>query len=443
MRTTILILCLIVLTLSAAAQTRPSLIAMGDSIGEGVQSADANFFSQPNSYLNLIARRMSARFPLPLIVSSPVGVVGSTIGRGRLLPSVEGLNLAVSGADVGSGLREAADTAIDSETDLVLSPRTGSQMKVAVTTPVPLMIYWLGNNDVLGAMLAFDQYDGSQVTPIPQFTADYETSLQLLKAAGKRFVVATIPSVTHIGFGMDRNALISFAGGDYGLPEGYYTSFPAALLIRLGVAGPELLQNPNWVLDPVEFNKIRQHVLDLNDVIRQKAAAYNVPVVDIYQLFEDMAANPPTYGGVKLNTYINDGVFSLDGVHPSNIGHAVVANAFIQRMNQAFALNIPEFTQAELDQIALDDPFVDLDGDGLVRGRGIFAGLMETLGPALGLSGDEEVAPSIRPKVDAKAFLAEYYRLRGLAPGGNTFDETRKALRYIFGIDSLTRRRSR
>src|SRR5262249_39574858 len=103
---------------------RPTFIGLGDSIGEAVQSADANLLTQPNSYLNLIATQMRVSFPLPLIRTTPTAAIFSTQGRSRVDPSVQSLNLAVSGANAHSLLFERADAAgapqIDSETDMVL-----------------------------------------------------------------------------------------------------------------------------------------------------------------------------------------------------------------------------------------------------------------------------------------------------------------------------------
>lgn len=45
---------------ASARAEAPRLVGMGDSIGEGVQSADASYRTQPASYLNWIAFKMGA-----------------------------------------------------------------------------------------------------------------------------------------------------------------------------------------------------------------------------------------------------------------------------------------------------------------------------------------------------------------------------------------------
>src|SRR5579885_3548825 len=93
---------------SALAQAQPAFVGMGDSIGEGVQSADATWQTQTHSYLNLIAQQMGVSFPLPLIVGTPISNIFTVAGRARLNLNLNALNLAVSGATVDSMLNQVA-----------------------------------------------------------------------------------------------------------------------------------------------------------------------------------------------------------------------------------------------------------------------------------------------------------------------------------------------
>ena len=62
---------------SALAQG-PPLIGIGDSLGEGVQSANSFRLSQPNSYLNRIATQMGVPFAQPLLMTSPKAYTASS-----------------------------------------------------------------------------------------------------------------------------------------------------------------------------------------------------------------------------------------------------------------------------------------------------------------------------------------------------------------------------
>jgi len=287
----------------------PVMIALGDSIGEGVQSADASIASQIFSYPSLIAYFVGFPFRLPLIKTSPLGVVGSTSNRARLDTSHDPLNLAISGADVHSLLYERANAVspdlIDSETDLVLFPRLGSQMEIVehVSQFVPLFITcWIGNNDVLSAVISFDRLNASQLTPVENFRSDFSEITDRLNALGRPVVFANIPDVTNIGFLIDRNDLIKFQGSDYGLREGEYTSIVVMFLIRLGLDGKSLVQNPDFVLDSSEVALIQERITTFNRIIQEETAKYNFPVVDINAMLDAFITDPPSFFGIPLTT---------------------------------------------------------------------------------------------------------------------------------------------
>lgn len=433
-----------IFALQLLGQPGPPLLSLGDSITEGVQSADANLFTQVNSYSNLIAAQMGVSFPLPLIVSNPFAFIESTDGRFRLQPGVLAANIAASGADSTSILRERSATSIHRETDLVLQPRVGlSQVEVAEQVGSPLIICWIGSNDSLGAILAFDHLDASQMTPVSVFDANYTELIQRLSAAAKKVngkvIVANVLDVTDMAFLVDANDLRKFLGSDYGFPAGSYSSILTMGLIKTGLAPPSLLQDPNHVLDPQEIKTIQDRVDAYNQIIATRAAQAGVAVVDMHALTKYLAAFPIVIDGRPITFHYLGGAFSLDGVHPSNIGHAVIANAFIFTMNAAFHMNIPLIPFERLIQIYRDDPFVDLDGDLKVRGRPLL-GLLETLGPLLGISGDVELGyihqatPGIDPTLGA-AFMKQYMTLMGKGSAASwTQNDAADAMRHVFGV---------
>ena len=404
--------------------TAPIFIGLGDSLGEGVQSADASTRTQPFTYLNLVARQMGVTFPLPLIQSAALGIIGEVTNRSRINPSLAGSNLAVSGADVHSLLNQAAGTPIQNETDLVLSPRTGSQIQIAESAQAPFTICWIGSNDVLGAVVSsWDHLDASQMTPLANFAADYAQLVSRLSAWHGKVVVGTIPDVTQIGFLVSPQDLVTFLGSDFGLPQGSYTTLPAMLLIKQGINNGGLLHNPSFVLDAQEVLAVQQRTQQFNQIITTSAAQAGFAVADVAAAFTAFANHPPVVAGVTLTKRYLGGLFSLDGVHPSNIGHAFVANVFIRAANQSFGMQIPLISGTILWQTSLADPFIDWNGNLKVRGRPL-AGLLETLGPSLGISGDltdhpGAAATAPEASIDlsrAQAFMQAYRAAKGLPP---------------------------
>jgi hypothetical protein len=399
----------------------PQFITLGDSIGEGVQSAEASTRSQPYQLWSLIAQQMGVNFPLPLIEGGPFASIFSTQGRFRINPLLPAANLSVSGATIHDVLNAHFQLPVDTEADLVLMPRTRSQMQIAETLKAPLNMIWIGNNDVDGTVLAWNQLDASQMTPVDSFTADYAEMIGRFSAWNSHLVVGTIPDVTQTGFVVSPATMMLFLGTDCGLPQGSFTSAPSMLLIKLGYYDCSLLQDPNYVLDPQETAAIQQRLQQFNQIMTADARQAGFGVVDIYGLFLAYLSNPPVFFGVPILGRANGGLESLDAFHPSNIGHALAANAFIQTANQTYEMNIPLINQDALNSIAAADPFIDWNGNLVVRGRPL-AGKLETLGPFLGISGDfsdqagaARVAPA--SKIDkqlGQAFKQQYLALKGL-----------------------------
>lgn len=426
----------------------PVLVAMGDSVSEGVQAADASYKLQQSNYLSWIARKMDAKFYQPLIVSNPAGSVGTTAGRFRMFPSYPSHNLAVSGSDLDDLFSDAADASsveeIDSETDLVLYPRTGTPIAIAQAWhPAPdYIICWSGNNEILRTVAAWDSLDASQMTSIEEFAEDFNEVVQGLSTTGSKLVFANIPDVTRIGFVFDNQDLEKYLGLKNALPQGSRTTLIAMLMIRLGLADASLFDNPDYVLDSREINLIQQRIAAYNWTIGVAAAKVNAPVVNVHGILQGHLERPPQFMGVPVTSRFLGGWLSLDGIHPSNTGHAMLANHFIKTINSHYDAQIPEIHPLELIYTYLADPHIDKDGDGLVVGRPL-EGILETLGPALGITGDSDdrVANPERYSADLLRWLtlSQYWRYRGHPWLWNLDEEelARRALEEAFGLAKI------
>jgi hypothetical protein len=245
---------------------------------------------------------------------------------------------------------------------------------------------------------------------------------------------------------MGPRTLEQFAGSDFGLPEGSYTTLITAIELRLGLEDASILQNPDYVLDSTEITKIRQSVVTFNSIIASAAADAGFPVVDVYSYFNNLLTHPPVYGGATLTQLYLGGMFSLDGVHPSDISYALLANQFIQAINTRYSGTIPAIpplTRRQLDRIARHDPFVDHKNNGSVEGR-FGAGLLETLAPVLRIKRDakppqgpvEQLAPN---PSNGEKFMAEYRKRMQQAPqkGVPSRSETHKAMLHVFGLEAM------
>jgi hypothetical protein len=85
-----------------------------------------------------------------------------------------------------------------------------------------------------------------------------------------------------------------------------------------------------------------------NLIIAQVAEEYDLPLVDVNGWMQPGGGAPlPSDGCLKFALVSQDNtIFSLDGIHPNNYGHALIANQFIATMKASFGLNIPSLNAA-------------------------------------------------------------------------------------------------
>ena len=92
-----------------------------------------------------------------------------------------------------------------------------------------------------------------------------------------------------------------------------------------------------------------------NTAIAAAAKQTGAALVDINTPFTALAANPGSVvPGHCCTLQYGGGFFSLDGLHPSNTGYAVIANLFIAQMNASYGTSIPLVNVA---QVYATDPF--------------------------------------------------------------------------------------
>lgn len=132
--------------------------------------------------------------------------------------------------------------------------------------------------------------------------------------------------------------LASIAGLDTTKPFGFHPQnpFPDAL-----------------TLDADEITTAKTATASFNASIDSLARNRGFAMVNINSFFNQIRAKDYSggtyYGGIKFTTgYISGGLFSLDGVHPSNHAHAIIANEFIKVINAKWGGNIPQVDVASI-----------------------------------------------------------------------------------------------
>lgn len=366
--------CLAVPTRGVAAPVGPRkadlsrLVVVGDSLSAGFQNGSLIETAQVNGYAALVASQAGVPLPLPLIASPgfpnvltlvaagppPVIAPAAGVSSGRVNPLQQPFNLAVPGHRVQDALTARPNLPVNSLTDLVLGfPSTfvfgqppRSQVEQAELLAPTTVIVWLGNNDALGAALAGNT---ALLTPTAAFAASYTEVLNRMSATGATLVVANIPDVTVVPALTPAEEVaaraglpLSVVGPVLGIGPGDYVTQSGLGLVSGILANPATGPLPNGgVLTAAEAAAVSARVLEFNSVIAEQAAAHGAVLVDIHSLTDTFRDRGYVLGGQRLTTAFLGGLFSLDAVHPTNTGYAVIANEFIKALNSQAAAGIP------------------------------------------------------------------------------------------------------
>lgn len=277
------------------------------------------------------------------------------------------------------------------------SPFAGtSAVEQAASLHPDLVLYWVGNNDVLGAASTGVALDGVTLTPVADFEAKYLEGLAILQSTGATIVTFTIPDVTSIPLytTLPRFVLnpttrqpVLVNGqpvpllGDRALPpdcpvapcplpegtlihtlkapllEAQGVGIPAALG-GLAVEGsgnlatalpdgsftlaPGPILTDGVLLYPDEVAAIQSRTNDINARIHADSTGTGIVLYDLNARFNQIAQEGYSIGGITLTTaFLQGGLFSADGTHPTQIGYAIIADDIIQRINAATGSDIP------------------------------------------------------------------------------------------------------
>ena len=190
-------------------------VSMGNSIAMGIQSGGIDDSSQRVAYPVLVAAVMGGNsfyYPSLAEPGCPPRYInvftGARVGGGTsttcafrtnpLPPYVS--NVAVTDAHVLDLLQNGpgAGTHSNGLTQIVLGGRTQVQaMRAAHPTFVTL---WIGDNDVLGAVLTVNSGDSTLITPTASFQSDYRKVMDSIKAAGAKGLLIGVQNVTAIPY---------------------------------------------------------------------------------------------------------------------------------------------------------------------------------------------------------------------------------------------------
>jgi lysophospholipase L1-like esterase len=371
-------------------------VFVGDSLTAGFQDGALHAAGQVNGYPVLVARSLGTPVVLPLVDEPGVpdpdpasltgllvlrpgscSILGVTVagGRsaGRLDPGARATVVAVPGQDMGEALtsRWSVDpedpTTIDTIEDLVLGlpaalegEPPASQVETAVRLDPTFVVVWLGSNDALGAALGGTVNDET-LTPLETFRENAAAVFSALAATGAEGAILNVPDVTISPFLFSvRDIRRALAGIGVSLTSGQIRSlFGISRGSRVVLTGVQSIAQgrrptPDQVLTKRELRRIRERTREYNAVLRAEAESRGWAYVYANAFLAGVDRDGyPVPGVGTLTTEYLGGIFSLDGVHPTNTGQALVAALVVEAINARYGTS---FAPPDVAAIAAADP---------------------------------------------------------------------------------------
>jgi len=129
------------------------------------------------------------------------------------------------------------------------------------------------------------------------------------------------------------------------LNEAYFTSLvtagvPAAKAGQLSINGVTFPLEDQYVLIPVEQDEIKTAIDGFNATIQAAASSAGMAFVNANSIFQQMAAGGYTDGDYTVTAdLVVGGAVSLDGVHPTSRGYALVVNEMMKAIDATYGSN--------------------------------------------------------------------------------------------------------
>lgn len=271
------------------------------------------------------------------------------------------------------------------------NPTSSSVIGDALLNNGTFFSLWIGGNDVLGYALEGGEKDA--ITNPAYFEGYISTIITSLTQNGAKGVIANIPDINAIpyfnyvqynslpldaskaaqlnagyaqynvvakAYGLDT---IGFnAGNNAFIIEDQDITLPSPLKFRQIKNGEKLLlnlpadsiSNPNvgwgtkkpipakYVLDATEVKAIADAVVSYNTSIKSLAELKGLAFVDLNSLMNEIVTGKIIDGATYSSTFVSGNIFSLDGIHSTPRGSAVIANEFIKAINSKYGASVPQ-----------------------------------------------------------------------------------------------------
>jgi len=263
------------------------------------------------------------------------------------------------------------------------NPATQRPLDVAVSAVPTFFTMWLGANDVLGYATGggVGNVGGvaiGDISPTTIFKLVYDSTVSTVVKLGAKGVLINIPDVTSIpyfttvpakGLALTDPAQVTALNAAYA-PLGITFTLGANYFIMADADAPGGLRQmtaddyvcltiptdslkcygmgsiipipDKYVLDRTEVAAVKTATTAFNQIIADDANKYHLGLMDANSYLKTLQSGI-TWNGVTYSpTFVTGGAFSLDGVHLTPRGYALVANQIIHVINQTYHSTISD-----------------------------------------------------------------------------------------------------
>jgi lysophospholipase L1-like esterase len=245
----------------------------------------------------------------------------------RIDPTLDTHNFAVGGSRVSDMLNGPKPGSLAMHfishmaydpTGTLFDPVKSSQMElIEEAVPELIVSFDLLGNDLIDGMINDKDFSTEEMTSTDVFLENITKIVDRLAATGAQVFVATLPAPTYLPFFHAKRARLASEG----LTENAAIVFEA---IDTGVAAG-------------------------NARLKEQAALYsNVHVVDLAAQVNDWATSGVNVGSDTLSITQYGGLVGLDGLHFTDTAYALIANTFLDKIDEVLGTEIPRIDLAAI-----------------------------------------------------------------------------------------------
>lgn len=312
---------------------------------------------------------------------SPTGMLGAIAPVGYSVqnfgvPGAKSYHLVAPGYGSPVGLLSVPPTANPYFVRFASSPVTTILADAMAANPTFFSL-WIGNNDVLGYSTSGGL--GDIITSQGIFTDALTAIITNMTGKGEKGIIANIPDITSIPFfttipyngliltrnGQVDSLNVAYQDGKLGIkfvlgPNAFVIADPTSPIqmrqikstemilltlpqdsIRCGGWGSRKPIPGQFTLVEAEVNAVQTATEGFNQTLKTLADSKGLAFADVNSYLKNVKTGL-VFDGMRFSvTYVTGGVFSLDGIHLTPRGNAIVANYFIDAINSKYASSIP------------------------------------------------------------------------------------------------------